>query len=426
MGPTRVHRAEGAADFDVVIAGGGPVGAALAALLVRHTPIRATRIALLAPDAASVASMPLSSSSCELRVVAVSPPSQRVLQQAGAWQRLSEARCCAIERMRVWHASLPPDGLGTLCFDAAEMQVPALGHMVENDAITRSCLQSFESAGGVPRLERLLRFHADTDGCALSVTLSGGDSLRTRLLIGAEGAQSLVRETSGIAVRRHAYGQSAIVATIATAIGHDHTAWQRFLPTGPVAILPLFDGCSSIVWSADEARAQELLALSSNEFERQLQEATDSVLGAVSLRSQRALFPLRRLTARRLIANRAALIGDAAHQIHPLAGQGANLGLMDAAALCDSIAVACQTHEDIGCARALRHYERQRLGDDTLMSVGMSAFNALFSRDGMAGFVGSRAMAWAAQSSLTRKAFARRALGLSGELPRLATLESPS
>ena len=405
-------------EFEVAIVGGGQAGAALAALLARNSTLPAERIALLAPDAADYRVPATRDAPCDLRVVALSRASQNILLRADAWSRLPAQRLCAYERMRVWHASLPADGLATLCFDAAELGEPALGVIVESAAISRACLESFCAAGGEPIDAAVDGFSVGTD--AVSLRLAGGRQLRARLIVGADGAQSLVREQLGIGLRRHDYGQTAIVANIATARPHGHTAWQRFLPTGPVALLPLFNGNSSIVWSADEAFAKELLALQPAEFARRLEAATDSVLGAIEMRSGCAAFPLQRSTAQRLVAPRGALVGDAAHRIHPLAGQGINLGFLDAAALCDSIAQALAARDDPGSPRSLRHYEQQRLTHDTLMSLSMSAFNTLFSQDGAAGWLGSRLLAMGSANALLRRALARRAMGIGGELPRLA------
>jgi 2-octaprenylphenol hydroxylase len=229
-----------------------------------------------------------------------------------------------------------------------------------------------------------------------------------------------VRELLGIRVQSHAYAQSAIVATIGTTRPHQHTAWQRFLSTGPLALLPLFDGHCSIVWSADEALASELMALPPAEFAARLDVASDRVLGRTTLCSERVAVPLQRATAPQLVAPRAALIGDAAHQIHPLAGQGVNLGFLDAAALCEAVSAALGEREDPGSARALRRYEQQRLTHDTLMSWSMSAFNALFSQGGAPGWLAARMLAVAGASGTARRLLARRAMGLDGELPRLA------
>jgi 2-polyprenylphenol 6-hydroxylase len=406
------------ADFDVIIVGGGPVGANTAALLAAQSGLAPARIAMLAPDLATAAVPPAGDDPPDLRVSAISRASQNVLRHADAWQRLPAQRLCAYDRMRVWHESLPPDAVTTLVFDAAELAEPDLGAIIENRALTAAGLAAFRAAGGTVLAAALTTLRSTADG--IDVASSAGP-LRTRLIVGADGARSQVREQLGIAVRAHDYQQVAIVATVAIERPHQHTAWQRFLASGPLALLPLFDGCVSIVWSADEPLARELMALSPAQFAQRLDDASDRVLGGTHLRSERAAIPLRRATAERLIAPRAALIGDAAHQIHPLAGQGVNLGLLDAAALCDAVAAAVSERDDVGAARTLRRYEQQRLTHDTLMSWSMSAFNALFSRGGTGGAIAARLMALAGSNGVSRRMLARRAMGLDGELPRLAT-----
>jgi 2-octaprenylphenol hydroxylase len=342
---------------------------------------------------------------------------QNVLRQAGAWQRLAGTRLCAYERMRVWHESLPPDGVGTLVFDAAELAEPELGVIAENRALTRASLSSFREAGGTTIAATLNGLQLERD-CVRCTTSAGAQT--ARLVVGADGARSQVRELLGMPVHSQPYGQSAIVATVATTRPHQHTAWQRFLATGPLAFLPLFDGHCSIVWSAEELLAKQLMALSPAEFAARLDAAADGVLGSTRLLSERVALPLQRVTAQQLVAPRAALIGDAAHQIHPLAGQGVNLGFLDAAALCAAVSLALNEREDIGSARALRRYEQQRLTHNTLMSLSMSAFNTLFSQGGAAGWLAARLLAVAGGSATLRTLLARRAMGLDGELPALA------
>jgi 2-octaprenylphenol hydroxylase len=372
---------------------------------------------LLAPDIETSRQAIAAAAPCDLRVVALARSSQQVLRQADAWSRMAPARLCAYERMRVWHQSLPPDGLATLVFDAAELSEPELGFIVEQKLLTWACIGSFEAAGG--RLINSSLSGLGVDGANARVTTDVG-VFHAGLLVGADGARSRVRELLGIALQTHAYNQSAIVANVSTARAHQHTAWQRFLATGPVALLPLFTGQSSIVWTLDEVAARHLMAASPQDFSRRLTEATDSVLGDVTLQSERGCFPLQRATAVRLMAKRTALIGDAAHQIHPLAGQGINLGFLDAAALCESIAMSVSRREDVGSVRTLRHYEQRRLTHDTLMSWSMSAFNALFSQGGAPGWIGARLLALAGSSGPMRRMLARRAMGLDGALPRLA------
>lgn len=402
--------------FDIVIVGGGLAGACAAALLARHAGLAPERVALLSDE---IPPMRPSDAPAELRVVAISRASERVLRAAGAWPSLNPARLCAYERMHVWHESASPGGEGALTFDAADIGEPNLGYIAENGALARACHDSFIAAGGI-------RIHAAMQSLEFAseqavVRTADGREMIARLVIGADGAQSQVRLRGAISARTQDYRQRAIVATIRTAEPHQHTAWQRFLSTGPLALLPLFNGHSSIVWSMQLPLAQALSELTEGQFNERLTAATDGVLGEATLVSERASFPLRSMAAHSYVAARCALIGDAAHVIHPLAGQGANLGLLDAAALCESVAAATAQHEDPGALRMLRQYEQQRRTHNLMMDAAMSAFHTGFAAAvGPGAWLVNRALGVVNRSALLKRAFARQALGTSGELPRLA------
>jgi 2-octaprenylphenol hydroxylase len=402
--------------FDIVVVGGGVAGACTAALLVRQAGLAAERIALLSHEWTPLRAP---GDPVDIRVVAISRASERVLRAAGAWPLLNAARLCAYERMRVWHETCPPTGSGALCFDAADVGEPNLGFIAENSTLTRACQDSFVAAGGI-RIDAALAGLIFEAG-QVRLQCCGGRELTARLVVGADGAQSLVRTAAALSARTLDYRQLALVATVQTARPHENTAWQRFLRTGPLALLPLFNGHSGLVWSVDEAPARELLELSDAQFSERLTAASDEVLGRAALVSQRASFPLRSLAAQSYVAARCALVGDAAHVIHPLAGQGANLGLLDAAALCEAVADALAEREDIGSLRALRRYEQQRRTHNVLMDMAMSAFRTGFAASvGPGALLVNTALGAVNRSGTLKRMFARQALGTSGELPRYA------
>jgi 2-polyprenylphenol 6-hydroxylase len=401
--------------FDVVVVGGGPVGACAAALLARGTGGGPLRVALLepAPPAPLPTAAPL-----QTRVVALSRASERILKSAGAWSRMPGARLAPYERMRVWHESVAPGSDAVLQFDAADVGEPNLGYIAESQLLQWALLEAFAQAGG--HLERASLESLEISDAGVSV-VTGRGRLAARLVVGADGAQSRVRRAAGITAEVEGYGQTAIVATVATARPHESTAWQRFMRDGTLAFLPLADGTSSIVWSADDELAARLVAASDAAFPAELDRASDLALGATALRGARVSFPLQRLNAQHYVVQRVALTGDAAHVVHPLAGQGVNLGLTDAAALAQLVLAATSAREDPGAFAVLRAYERWRRSEVALMSTAIDAFDRWLAHGaGPLARVAQHGLAWVNRSQEARRFFIRRALGTSGELPEAA------
>ena len=404
-------------DYDVAVVGAGPIGLATAILLARVAGLPAAGIVVFdrhVPDSLDSRHLP----PVDLRVFALSRASEKILRAAGAWDDLARSRTAPYERMHVWHADVPPHGGDALIFDAAEMGERDLGVIAENNLLQAALAGAARRLGIALERGEISALEHERDAVRLH---AGARDVRARVVVGADGAQSRVRELAGLDVSRTDYGQTALVAMVSTAQSHQHTAWQRFLGDGTLAFLPLADGRSSIVWSIPSARAEQLLAASPEAFERQLEKDFDGALGTVTLASERLKFPLWRLTAVNYVSARIALVGDAAHVVHPLAGQGANLGLLDAAALADVLGEALRTREDPGAERILRRYERWRRSENDLMSGAIDAFDRLLARGtGRVAELAQRGMPWVGRSTLAKRVFLERAMGLSGELPLAA------
>jgi 2-polyprenylphenol 6-hydroxylase len=402
--------------FDIVIVGGGPVGACAGALLARGTRgATGLSVALLEPrppGAGPTHARP------DPRVVALSRASERLLRRTGAWTQMPPARLSAYERMRIWHERVSPTSSEVLVFDAADVAEPNLGYIAENRALQVALLASFAEAGG--HIESAPFIGLTIGEAHVQVSTPRG-TLTGRLVVGADGAQSALRAAAGLSVETHAYRQTAIVANVATERPHEATAWQRFMRDGTLAFLPLADGTSSIVWSADEARAASLSRLGDAEFQQELDRASDLALGNTRLVSERLSFPLVRLAAQRYVAQRVALIGDAAHVVHPLAGQGVNLGLLDAAALAQQVTNAVAAREDPGALRVLRAYERWRKSEVAGMAMAIDAFDRLLAHGaGPVARLAQRGLSLVNRSQELRRFFIYRALGMRGELPEAA------
>ncbi len=354
--------------YDVLIVGGGMVGLTLANAL-RDSGLSIGVIEQLAP--------PVVSDEIDVRVSAINRASVQVFQSVGVWHAMLQQRVCAYQQMHVWDAT----GAGSIHFDSAELGLDSLGTIVENTIIQQALLQGIKN---VAELDWLCPHRIESVECFEAghrVTLENGESLSCKLLVGADGAKSLVREAAGIEFKRSSYDQQGIVCTVATEQPHAETAWQCFLPTGPLAFLPLADGRCSIVWSMDANRVEEILALEDEPFCRRLEQAFGYQLGAVTSTSARAAFPLGHGHVDQYVQQGLALIGDAAHNIHPLAGQGANLGFLDAACLAEVILQARQANRQWWALHSLRKYERARKGGNRLMETSMTGFKVLFGNE---------------------------------------------
>jgi 2-octaprenylphenol hydroxylase len=316
----------------------------------------------------------------------------------------------------VWDAT----GSGSVHFDSADIGSDALGHVVENDVIQRGLNTRMGSLDTLKlhRPEELQDMQVEKSRVTLRL---GGTRLHAGLVVAADGSRSRVRELAGIQCDVGDYGQQAVVATVRTELWHRETAWQRFLPDGPLAFLPLPGNLCSIVWSTLPEHAQALLTATDESFAAAVEEAFESRLGGLEAVAGRGVFPLRHLHARAYIADRVALVGDAAHTVHPLAGQGANLGLQDAAALAEILYANWSRDRDLGRRTNLRPYERWRKGRNLLMQQGMSGFQWLFgSRLEPVRVARNLGLSMVDGSPPLKRMFMRYASGYGGERPRMA------
>jgi 2-polyprenylphenol 6-hydroxylase len=399
--------------FDVAIVGAGLAGTALAAALggseLRVALLEAQPLALEWPALAdSVASF-------DSRVSALTATSRAWLDQLGAWPLVAAQRLAAYKHMQVWDG----EGTGSIGFEAAAVNEPVLGHIVENRLLQTALLQCVARHRNVQVFNpvQVTAFARTAD--RLEISLENGRTLQAELLVAADGANSKVREWAGFRLREWDYGQQALVATVATELPHRQIARQIFRREGPLAFLPLPDSKDSqrfcsIVWSTTPDEAQSLLAADDTGFRTRLGQAFEHRLGAIAETSRRFAFPLRARHAEDYVAPGIALIGDAAHTIHPLAGQGINLGLLDAQVLAAEIRRATGRGLRASEPTALARYQRQRKGDNIATLAAMEGFKRLFGATGLpVRLLRNRGLQWVDRSAPLKRLLIRQAMGLS-------------
>ena len=347
------------------------------------------------------------------RVSALTVASERILRRLGAWERITGA--APFRRMRVWES----EGGAEIRFDAAAVGADHLGHIVSNRVVTEALEEVVETLG-IAWSRPSLVAGMELGRGEVAVDL-GRSRIRARLLVGADGGDSLVRRLAGLPVRGRDYGQLGIVCCVRPAHHHRDTAWQVARPAGPLAFLPLPDGLCSIVWSTEREHAEHLLALDDAAFRHALETAFEGRLGAIEWAGPRAGFPLRAIRATTYTAPRVALAGDAAHTIHPLAGQGVNLGILDAAVLAEVAAEAAARGRDPGGRAALGRYERRRKAHNLAVDFAVDGFDRLYRARGAP----VRALRNAGLAATHRLAPIKRriilhASGFAGDLPASA------
>lgn len=400
---------------DLLIVGAGMVGSALALAL------QGSGLQVLLLDGSPMSVKPFDAQAAfEPRVSALSTASQRILDRLGVWEGITARRASPYTDMHVWDGS----GTGQIHFSAASLHAEALGHIVENRVVQDALLDRLHDCDlGLLANARLEQMRRSGDDWLL--TLADGRTLRAPLVIAADGANSAVRRLTGVATREWDYLHHAIVTSVRTARAHRMTAWQRFTDNGPLAFLPLerdgqHDWCS-IVWSTTPDEAQRLMALDDSAFCNELERAFEGQLGTVLSADPRLCVPLRQRHAKRYVAEGLALIGDAAHTIHPLAGQGVNLGFLDAAVLAEVLLQAAARGERLADVKVLSRYERRRMSHNLALMAAMEGFERLFQADPLP-------VRWLRNTGLklvdrlpeAKALFVREALGLMGDLPDLA------
>lgn len=400
---------------DLLIVGAGMVGSALALAL------QGSGLQVLLLDGSPMSVKPFDPQAAfEPRVSALSTASQRILERLGVWDGIAARRASPYTDMHVWDGS----GTGQIHFSAESLHAETLGHIVENRVVQDALLDRLHDCDlGLLANARLEQMRRSGDDWLL--TLADGRILRAPLVIAADGANSAVRRLTGVATREWDYLHHAIVTSVRSAQAHRMTAWQRFTDNGPLAFLPLerdgrHDWCS-IVWSTTPGEAQRLMALDDAGFCTELERAFEGRLGQVVSADPRLCVPLRQRHAKRYVAEGLALIGDAAHTIHPLAGQGVNLGFLDAAVLAEVLLQAAGRGERLADIKVLSRYERRRMPHNLALMAAMEGFERLFQADPLP-------VRWLRNTGLklvdrlpeAKALFVREALGLIGDLPDLA------
>lgn len=356
-------------EFDLVIVGGGLVGGSLAAALadagvsVALVDARAEPVAVVPPPA---------DGQFDRRVFAIRPAGRQFLERCGIWRHVDGSRVAPVTRMVV----TGDDGISRLTFDAYRSGIAELAVIVENSALQAALRHAIGERLLVSRLDGRRCESLSWSDAAVAVCLDDSQQIDAHLVVGADGANSRVRELAGIPISESAYGHSAVVANFETSNDHGGTAWQWFRPDGVLALLPLPGKRVSMVWSTPQDHAEELVACEPGELAVRVSEASNEVLGELASTGTAAAFPLRLMRAASVTGTRLALVGDAAHNVHPLAGQGLNLGLADASSLAS--AIAARGPDEIGSTAVLARYRRSRAEEIMAMQLTTDGLYRLF------------------------------------------------
>lgn len=424
--------------YDVVIVGGGMVGLTTALAIRKQTTL----------SVAIIDSQPLNplNDNPHLRVSAINGASRNVFINLGVWSGMCKQRMQAYQKMHVWDK----DGFGHIDFDFADVSSRgraahtlnvnsdngensvneptenALGHIIENDVIRNALWHKAQADQGIDIIADTLT-SLGVGAAEVFLSFAEQTPITAKLVIGADGANSWVRKQLDIAMTFRDYDHHAVVASVHCQQGHQNTAWQVFLNSGPLAFLPVYqaDTCS-IVWSLPPDEALRVKNLSATEFNKEISAASDGKLGCITLQSERVSFPLTMRLAHDFVQDRVVLIGDAAHTIHPLAGQGVNLGLIDAAAIAQTLEQICQQQGALNDSKALNQFARWRKSDASDMIVAMESIKQGFAvQQVIPKFVRGIGMSLLNNVNPVKKLLIKQALGQRGDLPTLAQQQDP-
>ncbi len=396
-------------DFDVVVVGGGMVGAAVACGL-GGSSLKVAVVEAALPDEFAP------EQPHDLRVSALSIASKNILEAVGAWEGVTKRRLCPFRRMRVWETA------GDTEFCSDDIDYPELGYIVENRVTQLALLERLQAFDNVelmcPASINKINYVAEKPS---ELTLDDGRILSAKLLVAADGGQSRVRQVVGLGVTSWDYNQHALVIYIETAYGQQDITWQRFVPSGPQAFLPLTGHYASIVWYNSPDEVRRLKALSNNDLMSELTATFPDCLGKVSAIFGTASFPLKRQHAQSYVKPGVVLVGDAAHMINPLAGQGVNIGLLDAAALAEVLIEANRQGLGLGDLAVLRRYEKMRRNENLKMMTVMDVFYRVFSNQLLpVKILRNLGLGLAERILPAKNKVMRSAMGLEGNLPKLA------
>ncbi|MFT5372601.1 MAG: 2-octaprenylphenol hydroxylase [Lysobacterales bacterium] len=401
---------------DVAIAGGGIVGTAVACLL-GHCGFSVALVEAREPKPFDL------NSAFGLRVSAISPGSAAILEHAGAWDQIDKARSCAYRRIHIeekTEGGTVGDGLD---FEAPVYGLERLGTIVENDLLQSTLWQVASTIPLLRTFSPATMEHIEQRGHDIMLTLDSGLQIDADLLVGADGAASSVCRMSGIDQQIWDYNQQGVVCVVRKSLPNPGVAWQRFLPDGPIAFLPLPDGSSSVVWTLPTTQADRVLALNTQDFALELATASQGWLGDTPESGPRAAFPLQMRLSDRYVSDRIILLGDSAHVVHPLAGQGVNLGLADAAALVETLLENRKAGRDMAHAPSLKKFEVWRKSESEMIASGIHALHALFMSPAMSS-ARKTGMNLVSKSWPLKEAFLRRAVGLGRNAPRMCRGEN--